>query len=103
MQICCTLDIVYRNMSSLHIIFVTVITYKRKVAPSHITVSRCGLAVRHLAGEAEGLWFDPLRLSFLFSSKIVIYGHCRETLKWFTQLPTLMQNHSGGDSVTSRC
>ena len=26
-----------------------------------------------------------------------------ETLKWLTQLPTLMQNHSGGDSVTSRC
>ena len=26
-----------------------------------------------------------------------------ETLKWLTQLPTLMQNHSGGDSVASRC
>ena len=26
-----------------------------------------------------------------------------ETLKWPTQLPTLMQNHSGGDSVASRC
>ena len=26
-----------------------------------------------------------------------------ETLKWLTQLPALMQNHSGGDSVTSRC
>ena len=25
------------------------------------------------------------------------------TLKWLTQLPTLMQNHSGGDSVASRC
>ena len=24
-----------------------------------------------------------------------------KTLKWPTQLPTLMQNHSGGDSVTS--
>ena len=26
-----------------------------------------------------------------------------ETLKWLTQLPTFMQNQSGGDSVTSRC
>ena len=26
-----------------------------------------------------------------------------ETLKWLTQLPTLMQNHSGGDSVAGRC
>ena len=26
-----------------------------------------------------------------------------ETLKWLTQLPTLMQSHSGDDSVASRC
>ena len=59
---------------------------------------------------AEGPRFDPLRLSFFFK-KIVFYGHCLatlptqllKTLKWLTQLPTLMQNHSGGDSVTSRC
>ena len=63
-----------------------------------------------LGWEAEGPWFDPLRLSSLFSSKIVVYGHClvtahtiNETLKWLKQLPTLMQNHSGGDGVTSRC
>ena len=64
-----------------------------------------------LGWEAEGPRFDPLRLSFLFSSKIVVYGHClvtlptqlMKTLKWLTQLPILMQNHSGGDSVTSRC
>ena len=24
-------------------------------------------------------------------------------LAWLTQVPTLMQNHSGGDSVASRC
>ena len=58
---------------------------------------------------AEGPRFDPLRLSFLFK-------HCglwtlsrdfaqtiNKTLKWLTQLPTLMQIHSGGDSVASRC
>ena len=64
-----------------------------------------------LGWEAEGPRFDPLRLSFLFSSKIVVYGHClvtlstqlMKTLKWLTQLLTLMQNHSGGDSVASRC
>ena len=26
-----------------------------------------------------------------------------ETLKWLARLPTLMHNHSGGDSVASRC
>ena len=50
-------------------------------------VSRCGLAVRRLAGKAEGPWFDPLRLSFLFSSKIVVYGHCLVTL------PTQLMKH----------
>ena len=74
-------------------------------------VSRCGLAVRRLAGKhKDGPWFDLLQLSFLFSSKIMVYGQScdfahtvNETLKWLTQLPTLMQNHSSGDSVTSRC
>ena len=62
-----------------------------------------------LGWSAEGPWFDPLRLSFLFSSKTVVNGQScdfahtiNETLKWLTQLPTSMQNHSGGDSVTSR-
>ena len=50
--------------------------------------------------------FAPFRLSFLFSSKIVFYGHCRVTSPTqlmtmacdrLTQLPTLMQNHSGGE------
>ena len=40
-----------------------------------------------LGWEAEGPWFDPLRLSFLFSSKIVIYGHCLVTL------PTQLMKH----------
>ena len=33
-----------------------------------------------LGWEAEGPRFDPLRLSFLFSSKMVVYGHCLVTL-----------------------
>ena len=33
-----------------------------------------------LGWKAEGSWFDPLPLSFLFSSKIVVYGHCLVTL-----------------------
>ena len=40
-----------------------------------------------LGWEAEGPWFDPLRLSFLFSSKIVVYGHCLVTL------PTQLMKH----------
>ena len=82
--------------------------------PLEDLLSRCEPAWpsgKALGWLAEGPWFDPLRLSFLFSSKIVVYGHClvtlptqlMKTLKWLTQLPTLMQNHSGGDSVTSRC
>ena len=74
-------------------------------------VSRCGLAVRRLAGKQKdlgsirfgspssslkkkcGLW--TLSCDFVHSID--------ETLKWLAQLPTLMQNHSDGDSVTSRC
>ena len=75
-----------------------------------LEVSRCGLAVRRLAGKQKDL--GSIRFCSPFSSlqKIVVYGHClvtahtiNGTLKWLTQLPTLMQNHSGGDSVTSRC
>ena len=62
-----------------------------------------------LGWSAEGPRFDPLWLSFLFKTgglwtlsrdfaQTII-----ETLKWLTQLPTLMQSHSGGDSVGSRC
>ena len=36
---------------------------------------------------AEGPWFDPLRLSFFFPSKIVVYGHCLVTL------PTQLMKH----------
>ena len=35
----------------------------------------------------SGPWFDPLWLSFLFSSKIVVYGHCLVTL------PTQLMKH----------
>ena len=55
----------------------------------------------------EGPRFDPLRLFFLFKHCGLWTLSCDfartiyETLKWLTQLPTLMQNHSGGDSVTS--
>ena len=40
-----------------------------------------------LGWEAEGPRFDPLRLSFLFSSKIVVYGHC------LVALPTQLMKH----------
>ena len=40
-----------------------------------------------LGWEAEGPRFDPLRLSFLFSSKMVVYGHCLVTL------PTQFMKH----------
>ena len=73
-------------------------------------VSRCGLAVRRLAGKQKdhgSIRFG--RLSFLFKSCGLWTLSCdfshtiNETLKWLTQLPTLMQNHSGGDSVASTC
>ena len=69
--------------------------------------SRCDLALRRLAGKQKDL--GSIRFGSPFSSKIVVYGHglvtahtINEMLKWLAQLPTLMQNHSGGDSVTSR-
>ena len=40
-----------------------------------------------LGWEAEGPWFDPLRFSFLFSSKIVVYGH------YLVTLPTQVMKH----------
>ena len=44
-----------------------------------------------------------------FSEKVVVHGHypvtgpltMNETLNWLTQLPILMQTHSGGDSLDS--
>ena len=72
-------------------------------------MSQCGLAVRHKAGKQKNL--GSILFGSPFSTKIVVYGHClvtfahivNETLKWLTQLLTLMQNRSGGDSVASRC
>ena len=72
-------------------------------------VRRCGLAVRRKAGQRKDL--DSIRFGSSFSSKIVVYGHClvtlptqlMKTLKWLTQLPTLMQSHSSGDSVVTSC
>ena len=72
-------------------------------------VRRCGLAVRRLAGKQKDL--GTIRFGSPFSSKkcglwtlSCEFAHTiNETLKWLTQLPTLMQNHSGGDGVTSRC
>ena len=77
--------------------------------PFFASVSRCGLTVRRLAGKQKDL--GSIRFGSPFSSKIVVYERLssvfahtiNETLKWLTQLPTLMQNHSGGDSVASRC
>ena len=82
------------------------------MCPSAVSVSRCGLAVRRLAGKQKDL--GSIRFGSPFSS---LQKNCglwtlscdfahtiNETLKWLTQLPTLMQNHSGGgDSVASRC
>ena len=51
--------------------------------------------------------FDLLWLSFLFKNCGLWALSCdfahtiNETLKWLTLLPTLMQNHSGGDNVAS--
>ena len=58
---------------------------------------------------AERPRFDPLWLSFLFKKCCLWTPSCdfahtiNDTLKWLTELPTLIQNHTGGDSVTSGC
>ena len=58
--------------------------------------------------EVEGPRFDPLWLSFLIENcglwtLSCHFAHTKhQTFKWLTQLPTLTQNHSGGDSVVSR-
>ena len=62
-----------------------------------------------LGRSADGLCFHPLGLSFLLKTGGLWTLSCdfahtiNETFKWLTQLPALMQNHSGGDSVVSMC
>ena len=75
-----------------------------------IFVSRRGLAVRRLAGKQKDLGSNRFgSLSLLFKNCGVWTLSCdlaltvNETLKWLTQLPTLMQNRSGGDNVASSC
>ena len=46
--------------------------------PSPPPGSRCGLAVRCLAGKLKDL--GSIRCGSPFSSKIVVYGHCLVTL-----------------------
>ena len=82
---------------------------------SVVTLSgRCGLAVRRLAGKQKDLGsirfgspFSSLKKNLKKSGLWALscdFAHTiDETLKWLTQLHTLMQNHSGGDIVTSRC
>ena len=59
------------------------------------------------AGEQKAHGSIPLRLSSLFKSCGLWTLSCdlvirvNETLKWLTLLPSLMQNHSGGDGVAS--
>ena len=73
-----------------------------------VLLSQYGLAVSCLAGKQMelasirfGSPFSPLQKLWFMSCD---FAHTiNETLKWLTQLPTLMQNHSGGDSVNSRC
>ena len=73
--------------------------------------SRCGLAERRLAGKQKDLGsicfsspFSSLQKFWFIWTLFCDFAHTiNETLKWLTQLLALMQNHSGGDSVTSRC
>ena len=74
-----------------------------------LAVSRCGLAVRRLAGKQKdlgsirfGSLFSSLQKLWLWTLSCDFTHTINETLKWRTQLPTLMQSHSGGDSVMSR-
>ena len=82
-----------RGLKSLFHLSVKVIRYhpgenRRKArSPTTVKVSRCGLVVRRLAGKQKDLGSNPRRLSFLFSSKSVVYGHCLVTL------PTQLMKH----------
>ena len=73
-------------------------------------VSRCGLAVRRLAGKQMDLGsirfgspFSSLQNCCLWTLSRDFAHTINETLKWLAQLPIWMRNHSGGDSVASRC
>ena len=63
------------------------------------------------AGGSEPVWpcgeqndlVSPLSARGLWTLSCGFAHTMNETLKWLTQLPTLMQSHSGGDSVASRC
>ena len=60
--------------------------------------------VKVLAWYAETVW---VCFGLPFSAKAVVHGHytgpltMNETLNWLTQLPILMQTHSGGVSLDS--
>ena len=65
---------------------------------------------RRLAGKQKDLGsirfgspFSSLQNGGLWTLSCDFAHTINETLKWLSQLPTLMQNHSGGDSVTGRC
>ena len=70
-----------------------------------------GKALRLVSRRTSVRSASALRFGSPFSSEVVVYGHLsrdfaltmNEALKWLTQLPTLMQSHSGGDSVASSC
>ena len=55
--------------------------------PSFLSCESVWPSGKALGVEAEGPRFDSLRFSFLFSSKIVVYGHCLVTL------PTQLMKH----------
>ena len=57
------------------------------VLPATLTREPVWPSGKALGWKAEGPWFDPLRLSFLFCSKIVVYGHC------LVILPTQLMKH----------
>ena len=65
------------------------------LSPFTVPVSRCGLAVRRLAGKQKDL--GSIHFGSPLSSEIVVYGQScdfahtiNEILKWLTQLLTLM-------------
>ena len=72
-----------------------------------VVLSRFGLVVRRWAGKQTDL--SSIRFGSPFSPKIMVYGQpscdfahtVNETLKWLSQLPTLMRSHSGGNSAAS--
>ena len=71
--------------------------YKRWVA-LYMECDLVSPSSKALGWQAEGPRFDPLQLSFLFKNCGLWTLSCdfthttNKTLKWFTQLPTLMQS-----------